>query len=80
MKQNKNIKYATFLQIFRNGIISNSNFDLLKTHFFINTNVNLFDDPWKTTTFIIPKNELRNVINQQMININSIESKQIVIL
>jgi len=49
---------------------------LLKTCFFTNINVNLFNDPWKTTTFIVPKNELQNVINQQMINTNAIESKQ----
>jgi len=80
MWQKKDIKYATFLQNFQIGIIPNSNFDLLKTRFFNNTNVNLFDDPWKTTTFMVPINELRNEINQQMINTNSIKSKQKVIL
>jgi len=58
MQQNKNIKYATLLQNLRNGIISYSNFDLLKTHFLTNINVNIFDDPWKTTTFIVFRNEL----------------------
>jgi hypothetical protein len=52
---------ATLLQNLYNGIISNLN--LLKTHFFNNKNVNLFDDPWKTTTFIVLINELRNGIN-----------------
>ncbi len=80
MWQNENIKYATVLQNFQIGIISNSDFDLSKTHFFINTNVNLLDDPWKTTTFMVPRNELQNAINQQMININSIKLKQKVIL
>jgi hypothetical protein len=70
MQQNKDIKYATLLQNLHNGIISN--LDLLKTHFFTNKNVNLFDDLWKTITSIVLRNELRNAINQQMININSI--------
>jgi hypothetical protein len=80
MWKNEDIKYATFLQNLQIGIISYSDFDLLKTCFLTNTNVNLFDDPWKTTTFVVPRNELRNAINQQMININSIKSKQKVIL
>jgi hypothetical protein len=80
MWQNENIKYATILQNLQTGIIPNSDFDLLKTHFLTNTNVNFFDDPWKTTTFMVPRNELQNAINQQMININSIKSKQKVIL
>ncbi len=81
MWQNKNIKYVILLQNLRNGIISNSNFDfdLLKPHSFNNINVNLFDDPWKTTTFIVFRNELQNAINQQMRHINSIELKQMTI-
>jgi hypothetical protein len=73
-------KICNFFTKSSNWIISYSDFDLLKTCFLTNTNVNLFDDPWKTTTFIVPRNELRNAINQQMININSIKSKQKVIL
>jgi hypothetical protein len=53
-----------------------SNFDLLKTCFLSNLNVNLFDDPWRTTTFIVPCNELQNAINHYMIGIYSKTSKQ----
>ncbi len=49
---------------------------LLKTHFLFNLNVNLFDDPWNKTTFIVPHNELRNAINHYMIDIHSKTSKQ----
>ncbi len=55
---------------------NNFRFKFVKTYFFTNTNAKLFDDPWKITTFIILSNELRNTNNQQMININSIKSKQ----
>jgi hypothetical protein len=41
-------------------------FDLLKTCFLSNLNVNLFNDPWRTTTFIGPCNELQNAINHYM--------------
>jgi hypothetical protein len=58
MRQNKYINYATLLQKFQNEIISYSDFDLLKTRFSINANVNFFNDPWKTTTYIILRNEL----------------------
>jgi hypothetical protein len=58
MRQNKDIKYAILLQNLQNGIISYLNFYLLKTCFLTNINVNLFDDPWKTTTFIVLRNEL----------------------
>jgi hypothetical protein len=33
VRQNKDIKYVTLLQNLQNGIISYSNFDLLKTFF-----------------------------------------------
>jgi hypothetical protein len=63
MRQNKDINYAILLQNLRNGIISDSDFDLLKTHFLINANVIFFYDPWKTTTCIVFRNELRNASN-----------------
>jgi hypothetical protein len=76
MRQNKNIKYAkkcTKSLKWNNFIFR---FQFLKNVFFTNIIVNIFNDPWKTTTFTIPRNELQNAINQQMTNINSIESKQ----
>jgi len=47
MRQNKNIQYATLLENFRIRNILKSYFDLLKSHFLFNWNVNLFNDPWK---------------------------------
>jgi hypothetical protein len=47
MRLNKDIKYATLIQYIWNEIISNSDFDVLKTHFFINTNVNILNDHGK---------------------------------
>jgi len=58
MKQNKNIQYATLLENLRTRNIFKSYFDLLKTHFLSNLNVNLFDDPWRTSTFIVSHNKL----------------------
>ncbi len=55
---------------------NNFRFRFVKRYFFTNTNVKLFYDPWKITTFIILRNEFRNENNQRMININSIESKK----
>jgi hypothetical protein len=72
MWQSKYIICATILQNLQNGKISYLDFDLLTTCFLTTLNVNLFSDPWMTTTFIIPKNELWNTINNQMMHINSI--------
>jgi hypothetical protein len=76
MKQNKDIEYATFLENLWTRNILKPNFDSLKTRFLSNLNVNLFDDPWKRTTFIVLHNELRNAINHYVINIHSKTSKQ----
>ncbi len=76
MRQNKNIQYATFLENLWIGNILKSDFDLLKTHFLSNLNVNLFNDPWRTTTSIVPCNKLQNAINHYMIDIYSKTSKQ----
>jgi hypothetical protein len=76
MRQNKDIQYATHLENLRTRNILKSNFDLLKTHFLFNLNVNLFNDPWRITTFIVAHNELQNAINHYMINIHSKTSKQ----
>jgi hypothetical protein len=70
MRQNKDIQYATLLEN-SNGKYSKSYFHLLKTHFLSNLNVHLFDDPWRTTTFIVPHNELQNTIHHHMIDIHS---------
>ncbi len=76
MRQNKYIQYTTLFKNLWTGNILKLDFDLLKTRFLSNLNVNLFDDPWKTTTFIVPHNELQNAINHYMINIHSKTSKQ----
>jgi hypothetical protein len=76
MGQNKDIQYATFVENLWTRNILKSDFDLLKIFFLSNLNVNLFDDPWKKTTFIVPHNELRNAINHYIINIHSKTSKQ----
>jgi hypothetical protein len=58
MRKNKNIQYATLLENLRTRNILKSNFDLPKTHFLYNLNVNLFDDPWRTSTFIVSHSKL----------------------
>jgi hypothetical protein len=72
MRQNKDIQYAT-LQTWN---ILNSDFNLLKTRFLSNLNINIFYDPWNITTYIVLLNELWNAINPYMINILSKTSKQ----
>jgi hypothetical protein len=47
MRQNKDIQYASLLENFQIGNILKSYFDLLKSHFLSNLNVNLFNDRWK---------------------------------
>jgi hypothetical protein len=76
MRQNKDIKYTTLLENFRTKKILKLDFDLLKTYFLFNLNVNLFDDPWRTITFIVSHNKLQNTINHYMINIHSKTSKK----
>jgi hypothetical protein len=76
MKQNKDIQYATLLKNLWTRNILKPDFDLLKTHFLSNLNVNLFNDPWKRKTFIVLHNELWNAMNHYMINIHSKASKQ----
>jgi hypothetical protein len=51
MKQNKDIQYATLFKNLWTRNILKSYFDLLNTHFLSNLNVNLFNDPWRTSTF-----------------------------
>jgi hypothetical protein len=74
MQQNKDIKISN--NFTKSLKWNNFRFRFVRRYFFTNTNVKLLDDPWKITTFIIPRNELWNANNQQMININSIELKQ----
>ncbi len=76
MTQNKDNQYATLLENLRTKYILKLDFDVLKTHFLSNLNVNLFDDPWRKTTFIVHHNKLRNAINHYMIDIHSKTSKQ----
>jgi hypothetical protein len=59
MKQNKDIQYATLLESLQTRNILKSNFDLPKTHFLSNLNVNLFNDPWRIAIFIIPCNDYK---------------------
>jgi len=47
MRQNKDIQYATLLENLRTKYILKLDFNVLKTHFLSNLNVNLFDDPWR---------------------------------
>ncbi len=65
-----------FQKTFRIENILKSKFELLKTCFLSNLNVNLFNDPWNKTTFIVPSNELQNAINYYMTDIHSKTSKQ----
>jgi hypothetical protein len=58
MRQNKDIQYATLLENLRTRNILKLYFDLLNTHFLSNLNVNLFDDTWRTSTFIVSHNKL----------------------
>jgi hypothetical protein len=74
MRQNKDIQCVNLLENLQN--ILKSKFYLLKTCFPIYLNVNLFDDPWRTTSFIVPHNKLQNAINHYMINIHLKTSKQ----
>lgn len=76
MQQNKDIQYVKLLEnlgIFKKLKLD---FDLLKTCFLSNSNLNLFDDSWKATTFIVPRNELWNAINHYMIDIHLKTLKQ----
>jgi hypothetical protein len=59
MRQNKDIQYATLLENLQTRNILKSNFDLLKTHFLSNLNVNLFNDPWRIAMFIVPHNNYK---------------------
>jgi hypothetical protein len=74
MKQKKYIQYATLLQNLWIGNILKLDFDWLNNHFLFNLNVNLFNDPWRTITFIVF--QLCNAINHYMIDIHSKTSKQ----
>jgi hypothetical protein len=76
MRHNKDILYAIVLENFQTWNIPNLNFNLLKTRFLSNLDINLFDDPWNTTTYIIFNNELRNAINHYIIDIHSKTSKR----
>jgi hypothetical protein len=75
MRQNKDIQYTTLLENLWTWNILNSDFNLLKTRFLFNLNINLFDDPWNITIYIVLHNELRNAINHYMIDIHSKTSK-----
>ncbi len=54
MKQSKNTQYAKLLENLRTKNILKLNFEILKTCFPSNLNVNLIDDPRKVVTFIVP--------------------------
>jgi hypothetical protein len=58
MQQNKDIQCLRLLENLRTRNFLKLDFDLLKTRFLSNLNLNLFDDPCKGTTFIISHNEL----------------------
>ncbi len=76
MKQSKNTQYAKLLENLRTKNILKLNFEILKTCFPSNLNVNLIDDPRKVVTFIVPWNKLWNATNHYMIDIHSIMLKQ----
>jgi len=76
MWQSKDIFYKSFLKKSYNRKFSKSNFELFKTQFFSNLKINIFEDPWRMATFLIPWNELHNAINHQIIKINSNSFKQ----
>jgi hypothetical protein len=58
MRQSKNKQYAKLLENLRTENILKLKFEMLKTCFPSNLNVNLIDDPMKAITFIIPCNKL----------------------
>jgi hypothetical protein len=58
MRQRKNTQYAKLLKNLRTKNILKLRFEILKTCFPSNLNVNLIDDPMKVITFIIPCNKL----------------------
>jgi hypothetical protein len=59
MRQNKDIQYAILLENLQTRNILKSNVDLLKTYFPFNLNVNLFYDPWRIATFIVPRKDYK---------------------
>jgi hypothetical protein len=73
----EDLQHGYVLENLRTKKISNSNFELHKTIFLSKLKINLFEDPWRITTFIVPQNELCNkTINNHMIKMNSIKLKQ----
>jgi hypothetical protein len=76
MRCNRNIQYAIVLENLQTWNIPNLNFNLLKTPFLSNLDINLFDDPCNTITYIILRNELWNYINHYIIDIHSKTSRQ----
>jgi hypothetical protein len=63
MWQNKNVLYAYVFKILKFDKIFDSNFKLFKTCFLSNLEINVFENPWRMETFIVPWNELCNAIN-----------------
>lgn len=65
------VQHGFVLENLRTKKISNSNFELLKTRFMSKLKINWFEDLWRTSTFIVPRNELRYAINHHILKMNS---------
>ena len=67
MCQQEDKRYSKLLNHLREDEILEDDFNLLKTCFFTNLNVNLFEHPWNEAPFIVSRNDLKDAINDLMI-------------
>jgi hypothetical protein len=51
--------------------ITKDDFSLLKSHFLSKLQINLLEHPWNEATYIVPWNELKDMINRHMIEYHS---------
>jgi hypothetical protein len=67
MRQQEDKRYAKLLNNLRECKILEDDFNLFKTRFLSNLNINLFEHPWNEAPFIVPRNDLKDAINDLMI-------------
>jgi MarR-like DNA-binding transcriptional regulator SgrR of sgrS sRNA len=67
----ENVQHGFVLENLRTKKNSDSHFELLKTRFLSKLKINLFEDLWRTSTFIVPRNELCYAINHHILKMNS---------
>jgi hypothetical protein len=67
MRQQEDERYAELLNNLKECKILEDDFKLLKTRFLSNLKINLFEHSWDEASYIVPRNDLKDAINDHII-------------